>query len=134
MPIEHDLETSAGSISTVHGVTDQNKFNALVTSMKESGWVGRPVLVEEHGDGYQAWTGSHRIAAAKKAGVMVPVVVMDSNAIQQYLADNDAEPGSLFDYGASQAALDDDEKLRLLEEFGDERAIALLREELEKDA
>lgn len=41
---------------------DENKVNALVSSMLENGWQGCPILILND----QLLTGSHRIAALKK--------------------------------------------------------------------
>jgi hypothetical protein len=45
--------------------------------MREHGWLGRPLLVAPVKRGHQALTGSHRLAAAKAAGLgTVPAVVL----------------------------------------------------------
>jgi ParB-like chromosome segregation protein Spo0J len=52
-------------IDPLHEVRDADKLASLTEAMASGGWVGRPLLVQDTGEGwYQAWTGSHRIAAA----------------------------------------------------------------------
>lgn len=49
---------------------DEGKVRRIAASMKARGWDGRPLLVEEDlHRGLTAWTGSHRIEAAKVAGL-----------------------------------------------------------------
>src|SRR6266550_2327590 len=43
--------------------------NSLALDMRKHGWRGRPLLVIQRQEAYFAWTGSHRIAAAMKAGL-----------------------------------------------------------------
>lgn len=55
--------------------------------MQAHGWVGRPILLlPRRGNKYQALTGSHRYAAAKKAGLKkIPCVILSrdaANAVQ----------------------------------------------------
>jgi len=57
-----------------HEVRDQDKFEKLTADMEENGWKGRPLLVIGCEGGYRALTGSHRLSAARKAGLEeVPV-------------------------------------------------------------
>ncbi|MEM3486073.1 MAG: ParB N-terminal domain-containing protein, partial [Candidatus Methanomethyliaceae archaeon] len=60
-------------ILPLHGVRNEYKFQYLTEAMRKHGWQGRPVLALRWGNLTQAITGSHRIAAAKKAGVNIPV-------------------------------------------------------------
>jgi hypothetical protein len=42
------------------------------------GWIGRPLIVREDGDGgYIAATGAHRLAAAVELGMEVPVLLIE---------------------------------------------------------
>lgn len=51
-------------------------------SMEDNGWVGRPLIAYRVGKKYQAITGSHRIKAARIAGlVKIPVFVMDDEIL-----------------------------------------------------
>ncbi len=65
-----------------HSPNDSDKVNRLEESMKQ-GWTDRPLLVEQLkpleglSQRYEAWTGSHRIAAAKKRGLeSVPCLII----------------------------------------------------------
>ena len=73
-------EVSASRIEPIHGVRDNEKLNLLVESMEEKGWTGRPIPVYEGIYGKMALTGSHRIAAAKKAGIDIPIYEIDGLA------------------------------------------------------
>lgn len=70
-------------IAAPHEVTDAHKAALLAESMQADGWQGEPLLVVAHGDGYQAWTGTHRLAAAEVAGVAVPVHVLTLSEAQE---------------------------------------------------
>lgn len=70
-----------------HEVRDQRKLSKLTDSMIKNGWQGRPILVVDLGQGDEAITGSHRIAAAKDAGIDVPVVRVDAD-IGDYINDS----------------------------------------------
>jgi len=53
----------------------------LMRRMRLEGWAGRPLVVEETAPNrYQAWTGTHRLAAARRVGMRrVPVVLIDKD-------------------------------------------------------
>lgn len=81
----------------------------LVEAMKENGWQGRPLIVVETAGGYQAWTGSHRIAAARRVGLSsVPCYVIRDAGL--------AAISPTFDY----------ERLTALRALRDEAAIRLM--------
>jgi len=61
------------TIQAPHRATDESKLAALVAAYS-TGETVPPVIVEPNG--YQAITGSHRIAAAEIAGVDVPAIVI----------------------------------------------------------
>jgi ParB-like nuclease family protein len=67
-----------------HEPREREKYRKLVASMRRGGWRGRPLLVIETSPGrFQALTGSHRIAAARDAGLAsIPVIVMPPNAAE----------------------------------------------------
>ena len=69
----------AQDIIPVNEITDNNKYKALVRSMKEENWKGREILAIQDGENYQALTGSHRIHAAREAGVEVKTNVIDTS-------------------------------------------------------
>jgi len=65
-------------IEPPHEVRDKEKLVDLVSKMEKDGWQGRPILAVDLGQGPEALTGSHRIAAARIAGIEVPVIMIDS--------------------------------------------------------
>jgi uncharacterized ParB-like nuclease family protein len=60
---------SIDRIRPFHEVRDSERLAALIASMTERGWDGRPLVVIDCGDYYQAITGSHRWAAANEVGI-----------------------------------------------------------------
>jgi hypothetical protein len=107
------------AIEPPHGVRDEKKLDSLVESMKEKGWVGRPILAYDIGRGPEALTGSHRIQAARKAGIdEIPVVMVD-NEIGNYI-DEAGESISEASYK------DADEVSDFLRKFGDKDAADLM--------
>lgn len=61
------------ALRTVNAPFNAGHLNRIVASMRESGWLGRDLLVEEvrryDFPQYFAWTGSHRVVAAAQAGL-----------------------------------------------------------------
>ena len=109
---------SESQIIECHEVTNQEKFEALVEDMKNNGWNGRSLIVIDCGGEYKALTGSHRLAAARKAGIeKIPVACV--------------EYGTLFeDYDITIDDLKDpDENYRMIGEY-DEEAAELFFEDL----
>lgn len=76
-----------GAIEPPHEVRDKKKLADLVKKMQANGWQGRPVLTVDLGRGPEALTGSHRIRAAKQAGIDVPTIAIDPE-IGNYEDDN----------------------------------------------
>lgn len=76
-------EIDPDRVQTWNDVDDHGKYASLVESMSSHGWQGAPVVVipgVDHGWGEgdpHAVTGSHRIAAAREAGIDVPTVQLD---------------------------------------------------------
>lgn len=110
------------SIYPPHSAENEEKVLALYASMQRDGWQGRPLLVVPSGDAYQALTGSHRWKAADEAGIEeVPCVVVDAEKF----------------YGAGydiNDLWDDDVRLSILREIGDEDAARLMAEEIATNA
>jgi hypothetical protein len=78
--VMYNTTIKASMIQPVHEVKDADKFNIIKSSMEQNGWQGRPLLVVDMVDYYQAFTGSHRLAAAQEAGIEeIPVAVVDLN-------------------------------------------------------
>ena len=60
-----------------HNVDDIQKVQTLGSSLQTDGWIGPPLIIV----GNQALTGTHRLAAAKSAGIrLVPVIELSSLA------------------------------------------------------
>lgn len=60
----------ANEIIPPHEVTDQTKLDKLVADMQSRGWQGAPIVLVDD----LALCGSHRIEAARIAGIEVPTV------------------------------------------------------------
>lgn len=114
-------ELSAKSIEPPHEVRDTKKLNDLVEKMKEHGWNGRPILAVDLGQGPEALTGSHRIAAAKIAGIDVPTVMVDPD-----IADYEDEDGKTI---RDMMYEDADVMADFIRKFGDESAADLVDKE-----
>jgi len=107
-------------ITPPHEVRDTEKLESLVASMKKNGWQGRPILAFDVGNGLEALTGTHRLAAAKQAGIKDVPVLKISDDIGNY-AD---------EYGRSIRDISDEEDvLEYLKNFGDKDAFKLMRME-----
>ena len=65
-------------ITPIHKVRSLKKVESIVNSMKRRGWIGSPIPVLSTDRNY-AMTGTHRIAAAREAGIMVKVHYVDTN-------------------------------------------------------
>jgi hypothetical protein len=110
----------AKRITPPHEVRDTEKLDSLVASMKKNGWQGRPILAFDVGNGLEALTGTHRLAAAKQAGIEDVPVLKISDDIGNY-AD---------EYGRSIKDISDEEDvLEYLKNFGDKDAFELMRME-----
>ena len=105
-------------VKPLHEARQQRLLNELMADMLENGWQGRPLLVIERGADYLAWTGSHRIAAARQAGLStVPCYVLDQRKLSRL--GFDSESGHVMDY----------ERLNILKRLGDETALHIMWEE-----
>lgn len=62
-------------IQPLNAITDQAKYEKMVEDMETEGYKGAPIVAMENGnEGYIALTGSHRIYAARRAGIDIPKV------------------------------------------------------------
>ena len=128
---DEDTYVSVKSITPPHDVIDVEKYEKLKNKMVSSGkWGGRPLLVEGNEDQCQAWTGSHRYAAARDAGIQeIPVIFVDSEAISELAEESPEdtqytrEPGRFGSWGE---CFDDDMKLHILKKSGQETAYSLM--------
>ena|GEM_PF-2642702 len=85
-PMEERL-VRVDSLWRVVNYANPEKVARIAAAMRRDGWQGRPLLIEEDVDGrHSAWTGCHRISAAREAGLVeVPCRVITRRESQQYL-------------------------------------------------
>lgn len=106
------------TIIALHEVTNAAKVEAIAESMRANGWMGNPILVDdEDSNEPRALTGTHRIAAAKLAGIEPKLYSLEGKGIDV--------AALFFD------CIDDDDMLEAIEQGGDEEAIRIMREEVE---
>jgi hypothetical protein len=104
--------------------TESGKVDKLADSMKERGWLGDPLLTVESNDLEMALTGSHRVQAAKKAGLEeVPVVKLSSKKVEKWCKDHDSTIDDFMSGG-------DEDRLERVKEIGDKDAIELIESEI----
>jgi hypothetical protein len=114
-------------IVEIHSVQDKNKFERITKSMSAEGWKGDPLLVWEDGSGgVWALNGSHRIAAARKAGIDVPVKYVDPTAMENGLAAKNMSFDELIGSG-------DDRVADFFKEAGDKASAELLEREVSRN-
>ncbi len=118
-----DRHVEARRIEPVNKVNSK-KVEKLAKSMAKDGWVGRPVLTYEGANGTTALTGSHRIAAAKKSDIEVPIMDVDDDVL--YFTDEDGN--TLTDYIGTG---DDNALVKFLREAGDNRSADLVQAEID---
>lgn len=131
-------EIPPGRLHGVNSPFNQDHLGKLVESMKREGWVGRRLLVEEVRDGdicrFFAWTGSHRIEAAKRAGLAaVPCQVMTHAECDQAFSAAGYEKYGFDSWRGAVTSAEgrlDKHRLRGLEKAALHQAAAMLREEL----
>jgi hypothetical protein len=131
--LRNSEDVSPYRVSPIHEVRDRGKLHTLVQSMKESGWEGDPVLAIKNGEeDFQAWNASHRIAAAKQAGLDdIPVVAIER---EDFL-----EAAEVAGYNEEQAESllenqeDDEDRLKILKELGFNVAAEIMRREVENN-
>jgi len=76
-----EIDLAPDAIRIINSANDTEFLARLVESMRKEGWKGRRLLVEEsvqhRVSQYFAWTGSHRLEAAKEVGLLtVPCLVI----------------------------------------------------------
>lgn len=123
------LDVDPRNITPLHRVKKSRKHHLreLVQRLRESGWQGRPLLVERIGrNRYQAWTGTHRLAAARRLRMRrVPVVLLDS---QRWIRRWGPPEDLIVD------EVDDDfDKYVALLQAGDTLAARILHQEIERN-
>jgi len=104
--IRRQRSIQASRINPLHEVRDQDKLKSIERRFRAQGeFVGAPVVVSGDPVRPDAWTGSHRVAAAKAAGVSVPIVVIPDEQM--------GEEG----WSAWGNATDDEERLAVAVKF-----------------
>src|SRR5437868_2969182 len=93
------INLSPFEVEPLHGVRINDLYKKLINRMITEGWKGRPLLVVEHNKGYQAWTGSHRIAAAREVNVLIPCYVLSEKPLLE--TGNDAVSGHILNWERS---------------------------------
>jgi hypothetical protein len=78
--VKPDMHVAPSRIEPGNSV-DPEKVASIAKNMRANGWQGRPLLVYENHNGLHGITGSHRIAAAKAAGIQVPIVKLSQDAL-----------------------------------------------------
>jgi hypothetical protein len=129
-----DYDISPRAVRPLHHVRDPEKLAALVASMRIDGWTGRPILAYRGpGDDILALTASHRLAAARVAGLdEIPVLVLED------LEDETVEDRYGDDVPMMEALanplMDDEDRLDLLVRAGavgaPDDVVALMRAEI----
>jgi ParB-like chromosome segregation protein Spo0J len=109
-----NTRVNPADIKPLHTVRNPALVDRLAADMTENGWQGRPLLAIQGKLGYVAWTGSHRIAAAIKAGLQdVPCYVIDETLLLQHGED-------------SKSGVMDYERLAIIRKIGDDTATHLM--------
>ena len=99
-------------------VRNQAKLTRLAEDMRRRGWVGRPLLAHRDGRRYQAWTGSHRAAAANLAEVAIPVYCMNPDGPDTSIPN-------------PRSVIRDTQRMKLLRPLGDAYATELMQAEID---
>ncbi len=115
-------------------------LETLVEMMRRDGWNGRPLLVEEVKDyqgitDYPAWTGSHRIEAARRAGLTtIPCCVItkeEADSAFSAAGYDRCEYSSWRDAVTGAEGPTDRDRLRGLERAGLGEPARMLKEEIQ---
>lgn len=118
-----------------HPVYRKAQVRVLTRSMRLHGWKGRSLVGEalQCGD-LQAWTGSHRVPAARRARLTsIPVRLVDRAAIGKALGvDPTTIDGALLHHLPPNWY--DDDRAAFLKKIGDELGASALATEVEENA
>lgn len=90
--VDYDsVDVDPYDVDPVNDITDEEKIKYLVEEFEKNGYRGRPVVaLGSESEQSIALTGSHRILAAREAGIEIPVVYIaydENNPLIQDLAD-----------------------------------------------
>jgi hypothetical protein len=104
-------------LSPLNKVEDAEKYKTILNSMEESGYQGRPILAYMDKGKAKALTGSHRIFAAREAGIDVPVVFVNPSVMKW------EDKSGLF--GTFKESINDQRVYEHLKAAGDDVAASL---------
>ena len=131
---ERTATAAPADIEPLHEVRDAGKLETLTASMERNGWQGRAILVSVRDGGFFAYTGSHRIAAARAAGLeQIPVVVIKivEERTDDEPDDDDETPAPEYDaYGRIEMGMDDDDRLERIGAWDLPMALDLIEQEI----
>ena len=106
------------SVTPLHKPRSDRHLQNLTAEMKENGWKGRPLLVIERDSDYLAWTGSHRIAAARLASLTsIPCYILPESKL------------TAVGFDAEWGHVEDRERLEILRKVGDGAAFLIMWQE-----
>lgn len=126
---EHIVELETRRIAPPHEVRDADKLAAIVESMRDDGWKGRPLLAVDYGDGDAvALTASHRWAAAREVELAEVPVVLVPQCERLTIEHGPYGPEVHFD---GDRLIDDEDRLSALVALGYDVAATLMNEEFE---
>jgi hypothetical protein len=117
--VEPDALLEGRQLIEIHSANNASKLKAITENMAANGWQGRPILAWDTGNGSLALTGSHRIAAARAAGIEVPTVYVDAAKMEKYAAKTGKTVDDIIGAG-------DDHVHEMLRAAGDKRAAYLM--------
>lgn len=106
------------------------KAQAIAENMKKNGWDGLPLLAV----GNQALTGSHRLAGSEIAGILAPIIFLDSGEFLDAAKRVRALKPEVNPHKAVFGDIDlpdDDARLRVVEAMKHPEAINLLKHEID---
>lgn len=110
-----NIDLAPTDLDGLHEPRDQQLLISLERDMRRDGWSGRPLLVFEDDDGYVAWTGCHRIAAAIYAELStVPCYVLDAAQLVP------------LGVSAGEGHASDHDRLEIIRQLGDDDAIQIM--------
>lgn len=107
------------NLTPLNKIEDVNKYKNILSSMQESGYQGRPILAYMDKGKAKALTGSHRLYAARSAGIDVPVVFVKPSVMKW--EDNEG----LF--GTFKESINDQRVYEHLKAAGDDTAASLAK-------
>lgn len=133
-----ERDISPQQLRAVNAPFDREHLQSLVESMRNRGWIGRPLLIEEvyrYGfPQYIAWTGSHRIEAAKRVGLAyIPCLVITHQEADSAFSGAEYDQNGFSSWRDAVTSAEgplDTHRLRGLERAGLAQAAHMLMQEI----